>query len=214
MKKLVLLFLLTSTTSHAMFWRRAQKEPCVEAAPIPAPLRNKGYFQQLAYKAAHQALHGTSFCSDAFTAVKRDCGSCCIAWIDDMTTHNNVDVELGKNPLDALDAEGYSLLHYAATSNLPDLIAYLSSKGASLEIGIDESHRYYRLFTPLQIAIVHGKKPCMMTLLRLGAKKDGMWDFARSRCIEVQKLYEQADQEVGREQMATYLAQQQRKRVD
>lgn len=205
---IVLLTIVMTTPLDAMFWRKPKQK---EEVTLPPPLTNRNWLERATYKATHNAWPGNAYCPSAFAAIKNQCGSCCTAWIDHMVAPQGQDVELSKNPLEAHDEEGFSLLHRAAEHGQPELIIYLLEKGAFIENLTGDANHHHKNYTPLQIAIIYGKKPCIITLLRAGANKKDMWDFARSYGIEIQRLYEQADQEVGREQTAAFYLKQQAK---
>ncbi len=161
---------------------------------IPVPLMGKNKAQRFFYMASHNLSIGGDYCLNAYMALARNCKNCFESWIINLTT----DVELGANKLDTLDDTGYTLLHQAVLNDKPPAISFLITNGANLKTPAREGQNYAGL-TPIKLAIVYGKKECIKELLRNGAKEEGLWDLAHSHGIEVQKIYEQADQEVKRE---------------
>ncbi|XP_041367639.1 myotrophin-like [Gigantopelta aegis] len=81
-------------------------------------------------------------------------------------------------------ASGRLAIHYAADYGQPDVIEYLISKGA--DVNIPDKHG----ITPLLAAIYEGHTKCVKSLLQKGADKNGKDPSGQSyyECAEVQEI--------------------------
>jgi len=86
-------------------------------------------------------------------------------------------VEKTPQLVDARDANGMTLLHYAAYGRSADLIDFLADKGAKLEVTNAESQ------TPLHIAAMNDRGEAVAALLKRGAATEARDDYRRTALI-------------------------------
>ncbi len=183
--KIVLLFLLTlsiASTTHGMLL-------------IPQRLTEQSFVTT----AVHKLLIGNTYCYTPEQAIKNQCESCFVTWVD-WLIHGPQ-----KNLLNTTNQDGYTPLHLAIMKGLDTYVSHLLLQGACILAPVGQEQHYHKGYTPLQLAIVYGKKECIKVLLQdlhfHNVDLRGTWDFAKNYGIEVQKIYEQADQEIGRKRL-------------
>jgi ankyrin repeat protein len=86
-------------------------------------------------------------------------------------------VETAPGLVDARDGDGRTLLHHAAAGGNADLVGYLVSKGAKLEL--EDAH----LKTPLHLASMSDRTATVAVLLKSGAALETRDDYFRTALI-------------------------------
>jgi ankyrin repeat protein len=86
-------------------------------------------------------------------------------------------IETTPRLVDARDADGGTLLHYAAYGTDPGLIRFLIDKGAKIEAADAEAH------TPLHIAVMNDRREAAAALLERGAAVEARDDYQRTALI-------------------------------
>jgi ankyrin repeat protein len=79
--------------------------------------------------------------------------------------------------MEARDADGARLLHYAAYANAPDLVRFLIDKGAAVDAPDAQAR------TPLHIAVMSDRKEAAAALIERGAALEARDDYQRTALI-------------------------------